>query len=75
MTKEQALSRLRGLWYKYQINHLAALQGAYIVNESTEEARGDYYGYKKALIDMGVITYKEGYDVEEDKLILKEKAA
>jgi len=27
MTKERALTRLRGLWFKYQVNHLAVLEG------------------------------------------------
>ena len=74
MTKEKALTRLRGLWFKYQVNHLAVLEGRPDVPWS-REARGEYFGYKRALLDVGLITYSDAFTVEEDKLILKEKTA
>lgn len=76
MTKEKALTRLRGLWFKYQVNHLAILEGVEMpTGETVEDARGEYFGYKRALLDVGLITYSEAFTVEDDKLILKEKAA
>ena len=75
MTKEKALTRLRGLWFKYQVNHLAVLEGVDMMGDAVDEARGEYFGYKRALLDVGLITYSDAFTVEDDKLILKEKAA
>ena len=76
MTKERALKRLRWLWFKYQVHHLAILEGVEMpTGETVEDARGEYFGYKRALLDVGLITYSDAFTVEEDKLILKEKAA
>lgn len=75
MNKERALKRLRGLWLKYQVNHLAVLEGVDIMGDTVGEARGEYFGYKRALLDVELITYGDAFTVEEDKLILKEKAA
>jgi len=75
MTKEKALKRLRGLWFKYQVNHLAVLEGVDMMGDAVDEVRGEYFGYKRALLDVGLITYNDAFTVEEDKLILKENAA
>ena len=75
MTKEKALTRLRGLWFKYQVSHLAILEGVDMMSENVDAARGEYFGYKRALLDVELITYSDAFTVEEDKLILKEKAA
>ena len=75
MTQEKALTRLRGLWFKYQVNHLAILEGVDMMGDAVDEARGEYFGYKRALLDLGLITYNDAWTVEEDKLVLKEKAA
>ena len=75
MTKEKALTRLRGLWFKYQVSHLAILEGVDMMGDAVDEARGEYFGYKRALLDLGLITYNDAWTVEEDKLVLKEKAA
>ena len=74
MTKEKALKRLRGLWFKYQVHHLAIMEGVDMMG-GVDDSRGEYFGYKRALLDVGLITYSEAFTVEEDKLILKEKAA
>ena len=75
MTKEKALTRLRGLWFKYQVSHLAILEGVDMMGDDVDEARGEYFGFKYALLEVGLITYNDAWTVEEDKLILKEKAA
>jgi hypothetical protein len=75
MTKEKALTRLRGLWFKYQVSHLAILEGVDMMGDAVDEARGEYFGYKRALLDLGLITYNDAWTVEEDKLVLKEKTA
>ena len=75
MTKEKALTRLRGLWFKYQVSHLAILEGVDMMGDAVDEARGEYFGYKRALLDVGLITYSDAWTVEDDKLLLKEKAA
>jgi len=46
-----------------------------MMGDAVDEARGEYFGYKRALLDVGLITYNDAFTVEEDKLILKENAA
>jgi len=74
MNKERALKRLRGLWWKSQVYHLAVIEDV-DMRESAQLALGDYFGYKRALLDVGLITCSEVDVVENDKLILEEKAA
>ena len=71
MDKEQALSKLSGLWLTYEFKHILEVY-TFTDEHLTEEARGEYYGYKQALIDAKLVTYDDTRLIENQRLTLKE---
>lgn len=71
MDKEQALSNLNERWLTYEFKHVLEMH-TFTDTHLTDEARGEYYGYKQALIDAKLVSYEDTRLIENQRLTLKE---
>lgn len=71
MDKEEALSNLNERWLTYEFKHVLEMH-TFTDRILTDEARGEYYGYKQALIDAKLVSYEDTRLIENQRLTLKE---